>query len=79
MYLFSLIYYDNLIQEGSELIPKYGGRVLYSLIHYVDTWQAMQGLVDKCLTKSIGVSNFSKRQIELLLQGASIKPVVNQV
>lgn len=31
------------------------------------------------LTKSIGVSNFNKRQIEDILTVATIKPVTNQV
>lgn len=39
----------------------------------------MEELVENGLTKSIGVSNFNKRQIQEILDVASVKPVNNQV
>lgn len=39
----------------------------------------MEDLVSAGLTKSIGVSNFNKSQIERILKICKIKPVVNQV
>lgn len=51
----------------------------FSNVDYVDTWKAMEAVAKKGLTKSIGVSNFSKRQIERILEIATIKPVTNQV
>jgi diketogulonate reductase-like aldo/keto reductase len=44
-----------------------------------ETWQAMEALVDKGLTKSIGVSNFSWRKLESMKEYAKYFPVVNQV
>ncbi|DBA83694.1 hypothetical protein WJX77_001076 [Trebouxia sp. C0004] len=44
-----------------------------------DTWQQMEKLVEEGLVKSIGISNFSVKKIEDLLQYAKIKPAVNQV
>ncbi len=41
--------------------------------------EAMEELVDSGLVKHIGVSNFSVKQVEELLQHARIKPVANQV
>lgn len=46
---------------------------------YIETWKAMESLVTKGLVKSIGISNFNKKQIENILSIATIKPVVNQV
>lgn len=44
-----------------------------------DTWQQMENLVEEGLVKSIGISNFSVKKIEDLLQYAKITPAVNQV
>lgn len=48
-------------------------------VDYIDTWKAMEKLVDLGLTKSIGVSNFNSEQIDRLLSVARIKPVHNQI
>ena len=36
--------------------------------HYIESWKAMEVLVDEGLAKSIGLSNFNKRQIEEVRQ-----------
>ena len=43
------------------------------------TWQAMEDLVDKGLTRHIGVSNFSIKKLKELLETATIPPEMNQV
>jgi aldehyde reductase len=67
-------------KEGDELFPTDDlGKIQFSGVDYVDTWKAMEQLVKKGLAKSIGISNFNKRQIERILTVASIVPVTNQV
>ncbi|KAI8086006.1 NADP-dependent oxidoreductase domain-containing protein [Halteromyces radiatus] len=45
----------------------------------IDTWRAMEKLVEKGLVRSIGVSNFTIPLLEDLLSKATIPPAVNQV
>lgn len=45
----------------------------------MDTWKAMEAVNKKGLTRLIGVSNFNKKQIERLLNNATIIPATNQV
>lgn len=45
----------------------------------LETWKAMEELVDLGLTKSIGVSNFNISQVERICKIAKHKPVTNQV
>ncbi len=45
----------------------------------VDTWRAMEALVDEGLVREIGVSNFGEEDLRALLSHARIKPSVNQL
>lgn len=79
-YCLYFIYLYFLLQEGGDLLPtNENGKLQYSDVDYVDTWKAMEVMVKKGLTKSIGISNFNKRQVERVLEVATIKPVTNQV
>ncbi|TCD64297.1 hypothetical protein EIP91_004275 [Steccherinum ochraceum] len=46
---------------------------------FVETWKAMEKLLDTGKVKSIGVSNFSVKNLEILLAAATIVPAVNQI
>lgn len=48
-------------------------------ITIVDTWKALERMVDLKLTRSIGVSNFNPTEIDEILRIARIKPVANQI
>lgn len=50
-----------------------------SEVDYVDTYKAMEKLLDTGLVRSIGVSNFNSEQIDRLLANCKVKPVTNQV
>ncbi|CRK95493.1 CLUMA_CG008962, isoform A [Clunio marinus] len=67
-------------REPEELLPKdKDGNLAFSDVDYLDTWKAMEKLVDLGLVKSIGVSNFNSEQIARILENCRIKPVTNQV
>ncbi|XP_060080910.1 aldo-keto reductase family 1 member C23-like [Ylistrum balloti] len=44
-----------------------------------ETWKAMEEMVYKGKTRSIGVCNFNSKQLDYICEGARILPVVNQV
>ncbi|BEI86530.1 hypothetical protein CcaverHIS002_0608170 [Cutaneotrichosporon cavernicola] len=48
-------------------------------VDYVDTWKAMEECVRAGLARNIGVSNFSKSELERLLASATIKPALHQL
>ncbi|XP_077325260.1 estradiol 17 beta-dehydrogenase 5-like [Lithobates pipiens] len=57
------------------------GALLNSSLPFRNIFQAMEQCKDAGLVKSIGVSNFNRRQLELILKkrGLKYKPVCNQV
>lgn len=75
-----LVHWPFALKEEGELFPvDADGKTAYSDIDYLDTWKAMEEVQKKGLTKSIGVSNFNKRQLERLLANCTIPPATNQI
>ncbi|XP_052755147.1 uncharacterized protein LOC113509285 isoform X2 [Galleria mellonella] len=74
-----LIHSPMSFKEGKEPIPKIANVIQYSEYDYLDAWYGMEGLVEKGLVRSIGVSNFNSKQLHRVLGRARIKPVINQV
>ncbi|KAM7534025.1 hypothetical protein Aperf_G00000116712 [Anoplocephala perfoliata] len=67
------------LKEGAPLHTYTRDDVVYEHHKLEDTWNAMEKLVSAGLAKSIGVSNYNKRQIEHLIKHCKIVPAVNQV
>jgi len=45
----------------------------------IDTWHALEEMVDLGSIRSIGLSNFNATQVDYIIDNARIKPVVNQI
>ncbi|KAM7533957.1 hypothetical protein Aperf_G00000116694 [Anoplocephala perfoliata] len=67
------------VKEGLTFFSDDPDRFVYEYHKLEDTWTAMEELVAAGLVKSIGVSNYNKRQIEHLIKHCKIVPAVNQV
>lgn len=75
-----LIHWPFAYKENDGTFPKDAeGKPAYSSVDYVDTWKELEKAVDDGLCKSIGISNFNKRQTERILENCRIKPVTNQI
>ncbi|OBS66001.1 hypothetical protein A6R68_05460, partial [Neotoma lepida] len=74
------IFYTS--KPGENYLPTdENGKFIFDTVDLRATWEAMEKCKDAGLTKSIGVSNFNRRQLEMILNkpGLKHKPVCNQV
>ncbi|XP_052122873.1 aldo-keto reductase family 1 member A1-B isoform X2 [Frankliniella occidentalis] len=78
MYLVHMPYTMKVYENGSPIGPDGKGHAEDDTDH-VTVWKEMEKLVDAGLAKSIGVSNFNKRQIQNILDICRIKPANLQV
>lgn len=74
-----LIHWPVAIKKGLTYPRSGADMVALDKLPISETWKGMEDLVDKGLTRHIGVSNFSIKKLEKLLDGARIKPEMNQV
>ncbi|XP_027698055.1 3-oxo-5-beta-steroid 4-dehydrogenase isoform X3 [Vombatus ursinus] len=69
-------------KPGNTFYPQdENGKWLTHDINLCDTWEVLEACKDAGLVKSLGVSNFNRKQLELILNkpGLKYKPVCNQV
>ncbi|KAJ8245502.1 hypothetical protein GJAV_G00271410 [Gymnothorax javanicus] len=69
-------------KPGDTFYPKdENGKYLYHETDLCATWEALEACKDAGLTKSLGVSNFNRQQLDLILKKPGLKhrPVSNQV
>ncbi|XP_012520377.1 PREDICTED: estradiol 17 beta-dehydrogenase 5-like [Propithecus coquereli] len=77
-----LIHLPVSLKPGEDILPKdTHGKIIFDTVDLCSTWEAMEKCKDAGLAKSIGVSNFNRRQLEKILNkpGLKYKPVCNQV
>lgn len=81
--------YENTIKSFDKSLEKLGLEYIdLFLIHWpsnkdnklnIDTWKALEKLYKEGKVKAIGVSNFLKHHLEMLLDNCEIIPAVNQI
>ncbi|XP_058537990.1 prostaglandin F synthase 1-like isoform X1 [Neofelis nebulosa] len=77
-----LIHIPIPLKVSKKLFPKdEHGELIFDTVDLCATWDAMEKCKDSGLAKSIGVSNFNRKQLERILDkpGLKYKPVCNQV
>ena len=64
-----LIHWPVGFEAGDNTFPRNeDGTMRYDYTSYVETWKAMEKLVDDDLVKHIGLSNFSSKQVDEVRQ-----------
>ena len=76
-----LIHTPFAFQPGDEQDPRdANGNVIYDKgVTLLDTWRALEGLVDEGKCKAIGLSDVSLAQVKEIFEAARIKPAVVHV
>ncbi|KAL5603479.1 hypothetical protein FOVSG1_006229 [Fusarium oxysporum f. sp. vasinfectum] len=75
-----MMHYPCTFARGEDRFPRdKDGKMILGKTSYVDTWKAMEKLVKTGKVKAIGVSNFSKGELEKLIKECSVVPAVHQM
>ncbi len=78
--------YQEALSAGRESLNRMGlDHIDLYLVHWplegrrLETWKAMEQMLDEGLTRSIGVSNYMPRHLDELLAVCQHRPAVNQI
>ncbi|NEO85019.1 MAG: aldo/keto reductase [Spirulina sp. SIO3F2] len=74
-----LIHWPVALKKGVFLPESGADLVSLADLPLLDTWGAMEALVDQGLCRHIGVSNFSIKKLSNLVDHARLKPEMNQI
>jgi aldehyde reductase len=76
-----LIHTPFAFQPGNDQDPRDpAGNLLYDRdVTLLDTWKALEGLVDRGKCGAIGLSDIGLEELKLIYEGARIKPAVIQI
>lgn len=74
-----LIHWPSAFKSGPDFFPKVDGKTQTADIDYVDTYKALEKVLKTGKTKAIGISNFSKAELERLLKETSVVPAAHQI
>ena len=68
-----MMHYPCTFARGDDRFPRdSNGKMILGETTFVDTWKAMEKLLETGKTKAIGVSNFSKGELERLIEECSV-------
>lgn len=74
-----LMHWPSPFARSDQLMPKKDDKIQTGDSDYVDTYKAMEKLISKGKVRAIGISNFSKAELERLLKETSIVPAAHQL
>jgi len=74
-----LMHWPSPFKRGDSMFPKKNDKVETGDTDYVDTYKAMEKLVKNGKCKAIGISNFSKAELERLISKCDIVPAAHQM
>lgn len=75
-----MMHYPVTFKRGEDRFPRdASGKMLLGETTYVDTWKAMEKLLQTGKVKTLGVSNFSKGELETLMRECEVVGSCHQV